>query len=147
MKQPFITNNTINFPYNKTGIFIIDIDLNSSNNVNKILSYNKDFNFTIKNNISKEISYINYNTIYNIDVLKNILENNSIIINWTPAKLISKDISSTKEFKIYMYKLSDNSVIVKPAEKYKCSIFEHIFGFGFECENYDPNKIIYIFIK
>ena len=145
--QPFITNNTIDFPYNKTGIFIIDIDLNSSNNVNKILSYNKDFNFTIKNNISNEISYINYNTIYNIDVLKNILENNSIIINWTPAKLISKDISSTKEFKIYMYKLSDNSVIVKPAEKCKCSLFEHIFGFGFECENYDPNKIIYIFIK
>lgn len=145
--QPFITNNTINFPSNKTGIFIIDIDLNSSNNVNKILSYNKDFNFTIKNKISKEISYINYNTVYNIDVLKNILENNSIIINWKPAKLISKDISSTKEFKIYMYKLSDNSVIVKPLEKYKCSIFEHIFGFGFECENYDSNKIIYIFIK
>ena len=145
--QPFITNNTINFPYNKTGIFIIDIDLNSSNNINKILFYNKDFNFTIKNKISKEISYINYKTVYSIDVLKNILENNSIIINWIQDKLICKDISSTKEFNIYMYKLSDNSVIVKPAKKYKCSIFEHIFGFGFECENYDPNKIIYIFIK
>ena len=46
-----------------------------------------------------------------------------------------------------MYKLSDNSVIVKPAEKYKCSVFEHIFDFEFKCENYDPNKIIYIFIK
>ena len=145
--QPFITDNTINFPSNKTGIYIIDIDLNSSNNINTILSKNKDFNFTIKNKISKEISYLKYNNAYDLDSLKNILENNSIIINWIPAKLISKDISSTKTYNIYMYKLSDNSVIVKPAEKYKCSVFEHIFGFEFKCENYDPNKIIYIFIK
>jgi len=147
MMQPFITDNTINFPSNKTGIYIIDIDLNSSNNINTILSKNKDFNFTIKNKISKEISYLKYNNAYDLDSLKNILENNSIIINWIPAKLISKDISSTKTYNIYMYKLSDNSVIVKPAEKYKCSVFEHIFGFEFKCENYDPNKIIYIFIK
>ena len=147
MIEPFITDNTINFPYNKTGIYITDIDLNSSNNINTILSNNKEFNFTIKNKISKEISYLKYNNAYDLDLLKNILENNSIIINWTCANLTCKDISSTKTYNIYMYKLSDNSVIVKPAEKYKCSVFEHIFGFEFECQNYDPDKIIYIFIK
>ena len=147
MIKPFITNNTIYFCYNKTGIFITDIDLNSSNNINTILSNNKHFNFTVKNKISNEISYINYNTIYNLDTLKNILENNSIIINWMPAKLISNDITSTKIYNIYIYKLSDNSAIVKPVKKYNCSLFEHIFGFEFESRNYDQNKIIYIFIK
>ena len=62
-------------------------------------------------------------------------------------KQLQKIMNSEGRLRENMYKLSDNSVIVKPAKKYKCSIFEHIFGFGFECENYDPNKIIYIFIK
>ena len=147
MIKTYIIDNRIFFPYTNIDILVMDIDLNCSDNIYTILSKNKNVNFTIKNNISKTISYINYNNINNQKTLKNILENNSIIINWTLGKLICKDNYKIKTYNVYMYKLSDYSVIIKPEKKYKCSIYEHIFDFGFKSENYDSNKIINININ
>ena len=145
MNKTYINNNSISLQLTKTGVYIMDIDLKSPKNINTLLSNNKHINFTIKNNTSNEISFLNQHL--QINKLDTILQNNSIIINWTFGKLFAKDISNTKTYEVYMYKLSDTTAIVKPAHKYLCSNFEHIFGFGFKCENYTNNKIIYIFTK
>ena len=66
-------------------------------------------------------------------------------IKWTPGILYSWDITTKKKYNVQIYKLTDTVVLMKPNQKYLCSHFEHIFGFDFECKDYDSEKIIYLY--
>ena len=147
MNETYINNNIIDIPASKSRVYIKDIDIKSPKNIYTLLSNNKNIYLTIKNNTSNNISLLNYTTINDSNTLDIILQNNSINIIWTSGKFIATDISTTKTFDVFMYKLSDTTAFVKPAIKYDCSIFEHIFNFGFQCEGYNENKIIYIYTK
>ena len=50
-----------------------------------------------------------------------------------------------KNYNVEIYKLTDNTVLMKPVQKYLCSCFEHIFGFDFECSDFSTDKIIYLY--
>lgn len=42
-----------------------------------------------------------------------------------------------------LYTLDNNSkILLRPNEKKNNFYFEELFGFGYECENYDTNKVI-----
>ena len=68
-------------------------------------------------------------------------------IKWTTSILYSWDISIKKNYNVLIYKLTDNAVLMKPAQKYLCSCFEHIFGFDFECSDFSTDKIIYLYTR
>ena len=70
---------------------------------------------------------------------------NNII--WSEGQLYAWDITYKKTFNVFIYKLTESTALLKPKEKYCCSCFENIFGFDFECSNFDPNKIIYLYTR
>ena len=49
-------------------------------------------------------------------------------------------------FEVFVAKYNDletrDVLIIKPAKKYRCHEFEHIFGFKPDCKDYDENKVI-----
>ena len=68
-------------------------------------------------------------------------------IKWTTSILYIWDITTKKNYNVEIYKLTDNTVLMKPAQKYLCSCFEHIFGFDFECSDFSIDKIIYLYTR
>ena len=54
------------------------------------------------------------------------------------------DMNNRKRFEIMMFKLDEYTLLLKPKKKYKCMVFEELFGFGYECSGFDINKIIKI---
>lgn len=57
------------------------------------------------------------------------------------------DMNNRKRFEIMMCKLDKLSVLIKPKKRYNCMVFEELFGFGYECDGFDLNKIIKIKIN
>ena len=70
-------------------------------------------------------------------------ESDTLIIEkeWLPGTINKTDISSSKTYEI-LYTYENELLYVKPAKKYLCRVFEEIFGFGYNCENYSPDKVI-----
>ncbi len=94
------------------------------------------------------IKDINFEDINDIDYLVQKHSNFNINnIKWTSGILYSWDITLKKAYNVLMYKLTDNSVLIKPTQKYLCSNFEHIFGFDFECSDFSTDKIIYLYTR
>ena len=54
------------------------------------------------------------------------------------------DIDKKKTYEVMICELKDNCVLLKPIKRYYCYIFEDLFGFDFECGNFDLNKTIKI---
>ena len=69
------------------------------------------------------------------------------IINnkWNKGILYTNDLDVKKKYNVMIYKISDKSVLLKPLQQYNCRIFEHIFGFGYNCSGFSLEKIINIF--
>ena len=76
--------------------------------------------------------------------ITDINNNNKFLLDtWYLGILKYKDINNWKEYKIlYLYK--DNELYLRPFTKYKCTYFEKIFGFDYDCNNYSSSKIIKI---
>lgn len=54
------------------------------------------------------------------------------------------DMQKRKKYKVMIYDLKDNTYLLKPIKKYKCLVFEELFGFDFECADFNLEKIIKI---
>lgn len=54
------------------------------------------------------------------------------------------DITHRKTYEVFICKLDENTALLKPIKPYYCYNFEYLFNFGFQCEEFDPNKIIKI---
>ena len=133
-----ISENSVNLPYYKSGIYIRDIDINLHKDLTNLLDSYSDIKFKVKNKETDEI------TLFQKDKL-DILEKNELVLNWVEGTLYTYDITQQKIYDIYMLKLTDNATLIKPAKQYFCTHFEHIFGFEYECSDYNPEKIIYLY--
>ena len=54
------------------------------------------------------------------------------------------DMRKRKKYNVMIYDLKDNTYLLKPIKKYKCLVFEELFGFDYECADFDSEKIIKI---
>lgn len=64
--------------------------------------------------------------------------------NFVSGVIDMPDMNNRKKFEIMMCKLDKLSVLIKPKKRYNCMVFEELFGFGYECDGFDLNKIIKI---
>jgi len=55
-----------------------------------------------------------------------------------------RDMGKRKIYEVMICDLKDNSYLLKPIKIYKCLVFEELFGFDFECVNFDLQKRIKI---
>ena len=39
-------------------------------------------------------------------------------------------------------KLDEGTVLLKPIKKYNCMVFEELFGFGYNCDGFNVEKVI-----
>ena len=62
---------------------------------------------------------------------------------WNNGILSADDLGNNKYYDIsYLY--YNNDLYMKGNKKYKCALFEQIFGFNYDCSNFDENKAIKI---
>ena len=54
------------------------------------------------------------------------------------------DMNKIKNYDVMICKLDNNTFLLKPIKKYNCYVFEDLFGFGYECDKFDLDKIIKI---
>tara|TARA_B100001175_G_C19249494_1_gene513956 strand:- start:432 stop:716 length:285 start_codon:yes stop_codon:yes gene_type:complete len=54
------------------------------------------------------------------------------------------DMNKIKNYDVMICKLNNNTFLLKPIKKYNCYVFEDLFGFGYECDKFDLDKIIKI---
>ena len=55
------------------------------------------------------------------------------------------DMQKRKKYNVMICNLkNDNTYLLKPIKKYKCLVFEELFGFEYECADFDEEKIIKI---
>ena len=69
----------------------------------------------------------------------------NILLNkeWSNGCIRMLDIDKWKTYQIRYIEL-DNEYYLAPIQKYLCKNFEDIFGFGANCDGFNPNKIIRI---
>lgn len=95
-------------------------------------------------------SYINNNKIMVnngilvSDILNDYEKSNKKFVN---GIIDMPDMNNRKRFEIKMFKLDKYTLLLKPKKKYNCMVFEELFGFGYECNGFDLNKIIKIKIN
>ena len=58
-----------------------------------------------------------------------------------------QDMSRRKKYEVMICNLDEETILVKPIKKYKCMVFEELFGFGYECQGFSKEKKIKIKIK
>ena len=63
-------------------------------------------------------------------------------LEWKESILRMRDMGKIKEYKVYLHK--GVQIYLKPREKVICALFEQVFGFGYNCHDYDENKIVCI---
>ena len=79
-------------------------------------------------------------------VIKNI-DNNTIYKNtiWTKGNLHAYDLDKKNIYEVMIHRISNTSVLVKPVKPYYCYVFEDMFDFGYDCDEFSENKIINIY--
>lgn len=91
------------------------------------------------NNSNNEI--IVKNGILVSDILNNNEKKKKVFVS---GVIDMPDMNKRKRFEIMMCKLDKLCILIKPKKKYNCMVFEELFGFGYECDGFDLNKIIKI---
>tara|TARA_B100000482_G_C12426999_1_gene227499 strand:+ start:156 stop:431 length:276 start_codon:yes stop_codon:yes gene_type:complete len=64
--------------------------------------------------------------------------------NFIKGTINLPDMQKRKKYNVMIYNLKDNTYLLKPIKKYKCLVFEELFGFDYECADFDSEKIIKI---
>tara|TARA_B000000475_G_scaffold149897_1_gene120725 strand:+ start:107 stop:388 length:282 start_codon:yes stop_codon:yes gene_type:complete len=52
------------------------------------------------------------------------------------------DMNKRKRYDVMICKLDEGTVLLKPIKKYNCMVFEELFGFGYNCDGFDVEKVI-----
>lgn len=84
---------------------------------------------------------------YNLGVIIKNVDNNTVDENtfWVKGDLHAYDLTKKKTYKVLIHRIDNKSVLLKPLKPYYCYVFEHIFDFGYKCDEFSKNRIINIY--
>lgn len=98
-------------------------------------------------NLGVIIKNIDNNTVDKNTVDKNTVDNNTVDNNtvWVKGDLHAYDLTKKKTYKVLIHRINNKSVLLKPIKPYYCYVFEHMFDFGYKCDEFSKNRIINIY--
>ena len=84
---------------------------------------------------------------YNLGVIIKNIDNNTVDNNtvWVKGDLHAYDLTKKKTYKVLIHRINNKSVLLKPIKPYYCYVFEHMFDFGYKCDEFSKNRIINIY--